>query len=1220
MVILSDINGALQKIDAARFQQLGDELLRTVYEPINNIESRGSKIGEAKTIKGTPDTVFVVPNGKILIEYTTQSNKSRNLFVNKLKSDISSCLDVKKTKIPLNEIIEIVLFSNQRIAIDIQDKLRRELSAKHQHITLTVYSIDDIAAKLRDYPQLLQNYLAISTFPELIEIDSFVNRFSTSKFTYQTPLDNTYFEIDNQPISKGLELLDTNDVIIISGDAGMGKTRYAIEVATAYSYKTGAKTFIIEERNRNAREIFDNIRKDVLYLFIIDDANRTAIWDEAIEFYESTTNCKVKFIATVRDYAIKAVTDKCYKLKKCSQIQLSDIPDNLSSKILISFGITNHIWHKRINDIAGKNIRLAVMCAQIAKAGNQYDDLINIESIYNAYYKPIFEDLVSNYNNRLSVKVIAIISFYKIVDLEEDLLLEQINEIFGINKTDFVSTCHKLNELECITITDLNVAIVPDQNFGNYMFYQCFYILKEFSLSNLIEKLYYRRERLRDSIFSVWNCFHKEEVINFSQNSILNAWKNLSVLIKSEHEKCEFLIDFGGIIPSATFLYVQHLIKEQSLSSNNSSFLESNDIISILSLFSHSNESDIVTALTLMVEYLKIKPKKIGNVAKLISERWIYDDVDYVNSYKRETTIIDAIIDLSENSDIGFQFSNLILPSYFKFVYSMTQTKGRKFTFGRYPVVVTDELKANRKKIWKWIILNVSRINQLELIKNLYGDFYEVKSIAKELVSDELGFVNNYISQLNIKDDFNLCVSIVDFSTRIKNIMGKDCLKMDWSQLNPLYILDCQIRNGLDKKHSEAFEIEQNNIAQISKSKSLPELIHLVDNIEQIAKFKNITDAFRISYIIEYMITSHLNEAFVLWQYCIDSGYGFVSTRIITTYINSKHDTTDLVFFIREQKQCVKSDLLLTFISIIENPSLFFTELEFCEAVRCHTSIWCEIGYLTKKFYPIEKLSLGERSVFAAILHRIRAGHAISGTENFLYEFQQHHPSKIKLVGFAYINGLRQQNDYDSNHKLLKGILQNHPEFWIECCSKLPSFVESYHIRPYEFIWDMENYIVIIEETLLYYGTKNWIPYNEKENLYSFFCNLTGDKASEFIDMMIKKYCRNHNISSLLFEIVISSMGSKRVRHYITFITYNPDIEDFRYLNLRPQSMVGGDSFAPAIKSNLDFIKSLIEGIKAIKDIKYLEHIQYLTEKQKSWECEYNYELRCGHKRKLYDL
>lgn len=166
----------------------------------------------------------------------------------------------------------------------------------------------------------------------------------------------------------------------------------------------------------------------------------------------------------------------------------------------------------------------------------------------------------------------------------------------------------------------------------------------------------------------------------------------------------------------------------------------------------------------------------------------------------------------------------------------------------------------------------------------------------------------------------------------------------------------------------------------------------------------------------------------------------------------------------------------------------------------------------------------------------------------------------------------------------------------------------------------MGNYTVIIEETLLYYGTKSWIPYNEKENLYSFFCNLTGDRAYDFMDQMIKKYCYNRNISSILFEIVISSMGSMRARHFITFITYNPNIEDFKLLDLRPHSMVGGDSFAPAVKSNLDFIKSLIEKIKALKGIKYLEHIQYLTERKEAMEHEYNYELKRGHKHKLYDL
>lgn len=1220
MATLSDISSAITRMDSAHFQEFGDEFLKFAYKPVN-IERRGSMIGQPKTVKGNPDTIFVSSRGKILIEYTTHSNARKGQFVNKLRADLQSCLDVSKTNIRLQDVCEVVLFSNQQIAIDIQDKLREELLSKYQHITLTIYSIDDIALKVRDYPLLLQDYLGISTYPGLIEIESFVNRSSSSKFSYLTPLDNTYFEIADQPVSKGLESLNTNDIIIISGDAGMGKTRYAIEVAKAFFNKTGTMTFIIEERNRNVREILDNIRKDIAYLFIIDDANRTAIWDEAVEFYENTSNCNVKLVATVRNYAADTVISRCSNLGKIGQIQISGSPENLASKILTSFGITNHLWHKRINDITGKNIRLAVMCAQVAKAVDEYDELINVENIYDAYYKSVCNELISNYENRLLVKVIAVISFYKIIDLEADSLLEQINEVFEITEPEFISACHKLDELECVSITDFNVATVPDQNFGNYMFYQCFYVLKELSLSNLIEKLYFRSERLRDSIFSVWNCFHKEEVIKFSRNAISDAWKKLLVSIDNEREKCEFLDGFGGIIPTITFPYIQHLIREQNFNISNSSPFRFNNVISILSHFSHSDESDIVTALTLMVEYISANPQEMENVAKRISEYWIYDDTDYVNLYKRTTTIINTLIDLSKDSELGFQFSSLILPSCLKFVYQLTRTKGRQFTTGRYPVVITDELKANRKKVWEWIISNVSKINHCSLIKKLYDDFYEVRSIAKKLVADEVGFVNNYISHLNIKDDFGLSVNIVDFSERMKNIMGKDCLIIDWNQANPLYTLDCQVRKGCDKKGISVYEVELENIHQISKCKSLSELIHLVDDIVQIAKYKKIADAFRVSCVIECtLMDSFPDKAFTLWQYCINKGYGLVSTRIISTYINTKFDMANLVSFVNKQSRNMKSDLLLDFVSIVDHSSVFFTELEFCEAIRCHTSIWCGIDFLTKRYYSTERLFTGERSVFAAILYRVRAGRIISGTEKFLCEFCQHHPSKTKLVGLAYINGIKHQDYYDYEYKLLKEILQNNPKFWIECCAEFPSFVKSYHIRPYEFIWEIENYATIIEETLLHYGAKSWIPYDEKENLYLFFCNLTGDKASNFIDLMIRKYYSNRNILSILFDIIINHMGSRRVQHYITFITYNPNIEDFKFLDLMPHSMVGGDSFAPAIKSNINFIGELIEKIKAIKGVKYLEHIQYLTERQESLEREYNYELKRGHKHRLYDL
>lgn len=1220
MAILSDIISALARMDAALFQQMGDELLTTIYKPIN-IESRGTKEGQVKTRKGSPDTVFTMPNGKILIEYTTKSNNPKGAFVAKLKSDINSCINIKKTRIPLEEIKEIVLVSNQRIAIDIQDNLRTYLWAQYPDIKLTIFSIDDIATKLRNVPRILQEYLGIVTFPGLVEIDSFIKRFSSTKFSYLTPINNTYFEIDTQPISKGLELLNTNDFLIISGDPGMGKTRYAIEIAKAFSNQTGAETFVIEEKNRDIREILDNIDKNVSYLFIIDDANRTAIWDEAIEFYEHSLNINVRFIATVRSYALDSVITKCSNLVKVEQIVMSESPEDLASKILTSFSITNTLWHKRINNITGKNIRLAVMCAQIALAGKKYNDLINVEGVYDAYYKPFFDRLISDCTDCKLIKVVAIISFYKVVDLEETSLLDQIEHVFGLESSEFKSICCKLDDLECISITDDNIATIEDQNFGTYAFYKCFYVLKELSLSNLIEKLHNRRERLRDSIFSVWNCFHKKEVIDFSRSSISDAWKSLSVSIKEEREKCEFLEVFGGAIPALTFLYIKNLIKENKFDDFNHSYVSSDIILSILSNFSHSEESDTATALALIVEFLKSHPNKMESAVKIISEHWIYDDIDYANSYKRETNIIETLIDLSKESETGFVLASKVLPSFLKFSYQYSRTKGRNFVFGRYAVVITDELKANRKRVWEWINSNITKFNQALFLSNLYVDFYEVKSIAKKLINAEFDFLNDCVSKLNISEDFNVCRNLTSLSQRIKAILGKDILHIDWSKANRHYLLDCQISKDKNRRSSREWDIERKNIGKLAKAKSLKEIKCLVNDLINIAALKNIGNDFRISYVIESTFEISQQKGFELWQYCIDEGLSFIPSRVIAIYHSKGYSLIQLVKFIKSQSLTLRSNLVLAFVGIIDNPSYMITEHDFCEAIRYHSLEWFTIDGLCKKYYSDIKFNNRCRSVMAALIARVRNALSINESEEFLLNFCKQYESKIKLVEYVYINAIKSQNRFDYDHKLLKYLLQISPQFWVECCKAIPMFVERHNISPYEFIWDIENYPIIIEFTLQHYGSKAWIPYNEKENLFSFFCNLKDDTAVNFMDDMIKKYCSNSNITSIIFEIVATHMGSSRTRHYVTFITNNTNIDDFKQLDLFSHSMYGGDSFAPTIKSRIEFVESLISEIRNLKNkITYLEHIQYLTERKEALEREYTFELKRGHKHRLYDL
>lgn len=1226
MAILSDIKSVLGRMDAARFQQMGDELLTSIYKPVN-IESRGSKEDQVKTVMGSPDTVFIMSDGKILIEYTTKSNRQKFQFVSKLRSDIDSCINIKKTRIPTSEIKEIVLFSNQRITVDIQDDLRTYLFNQYPDIRLTIFSIDDITNKLRKFPRILQEYLGIETFPGLVEIDSFIKRFSSKKFSYLTPINNEYFEIESQPISKGVELLRTNDFLVISGDPGMGKTRYAIEVAKAFSGYTEAEIFVIEENNRHLNEILSNIDNNTSYLFIIDDANRTAIWDEAIEFYKHSLNNNVKFIATVRNYALDTVMIKCSNLVNVEQVEITESPEDLASKILTSFGITNTLWHKRINNITNKNIRLAVMCAQIAMTGEKYNELLNVEGVYEAYYKPIFNHLISDCTNHNLIKVVAIISFYKVVDLGESSLLDQIEEVFGIKSYEFKSICQKLDKKECINVTDYDIVTIEDQNWGTYAFYQCFYVFKVLSLSHLIEKLHNRKDRLRDSIFSVWNCFHKEDVIEFSRSSISDAWKVLSVSLQEEREKCEFIEVFGGVIPAITFSYLKNLIKANKFDDYSRAFVSSDRVISVLSHFSHSGESDIATALALIVEFLKFHPNKMECAVKTISEQWIYDDIDYAGSYKRETNIIEALINLSSESETGFIFTSRVLPAFLKFSYQYSRTKGRNFVFGRYAVVITNELKANRKRVWGWINGNIDKINQPDFLSELYEDFYEVKSIAKRLVGDELDLINECINKLNIIGDFNVCKHLASLSRRVKSIMGKNLLSIDWSKANSLYILDCEISKCKNRRGTREWYVERKNLARIIKSKSLTELKDLINDIVKIAIYRNIGNDFRVSYVVEGVIETCIDDGFKLWQSCIDKGFYLNPSKIISTYISKGYDLKCLVDFVNHQEQGLKSDLILACVCVIENPSTIFPESVFCEAIRHHTSKWYTIDALCKRYYSSEQLAKGYRSVMAALLLRLRSAKVTFDTEEFLWDFCGYYKSKFHLVEYVYIRTIKDINNeqtqhfFDYDHKLLKYILCQSPHFWIKCCKAIPTFVKHNHINPYEFIWDIESYPIIIESTLQYYSTKAWIPYDEKENLFSFFCNLKDDTAANFLSGMIKKYYGNNKISNIISEIVATCMGSYRIQLYITFISCNNNIDYFKLLDLFPNSMCAWGSFAPIMNSRIEFVESLIKEIGGLKDrLNYLEHIQYLTEQKETLEREYEFERKRDHKYKLYDL
>ena len=100
---LQTIENALASINETVFQELCDSFLILKNDNYRTFSRVGSQSGKQKTTKGTPDTFYLLPNGKyVFVEYSTNITKG----VSKLQEDIEKCLDTTKTKIPINQIAE----------------------------------------------------------------------------------------------------------------------------------------------------------------------------------------------------------------------------------------------------------------------------------------------------------------------------------------------------------------------------------------------------------------------------------------------------------------------------------------------------------------------------------------------------------------------------------------------------------------------------------------------------------------------------------------------------------------------------------------------------------------------------------------------------------------------------------------------------------------------------------------------------------------------------------------------------------------------------------------------------------------------------------------------------------------------------------------------------------------------------------------------------------
>jgi hypothetical protein len=225
---LNQIQQELKAIDQARFQKLCDTYLQQQprYEDLKPI---GSVIGADKVKQGIPDALIRLPEGGYaLVHYTTQQTG----LLKKLGNDLEDSFNESKTGIFGNEVREIILIHNS--AIEQNDELSLIERGRLKNSAVRLIGLEKLAFDLyQKYPGLAADFLGVKVDTlQIVRQRDFVSQYNKSSFS--TPLDTT-FHFREKEIESAVNSLRSYDLVLVTGSAGVGKSRLMLEAASRFT-------------------------------------------------------------------------------------------------------------------------------------------------------------------------------------------------------------------------------------------------------------------------------------------------------------------------------------------------------------------------------------------------------------------------------------------------------------------------------------------------------------------------------------------------------------------------------------------------------------------------------------------------------------------------------------------------------------------------------------------------------------------------------------------------------------------------------------------------------------------------------------------------------------------------------------------------------------------------------------------------------------------------
>lgn len=1145
---LQAIENRLLSINQAAFQNLCDSFLALRNTNYSAFSRTGSQSGKQKTVKGTPDTFLLLPNGKyIFVEYSTNISAG----VSKLQDDIKKCIDTKKTDIPLNQISEIILCLNFNLSTAEIQSLKDLLSSTR--ILLTVYTLDSLGIELHlNHRDLTHEYLGLPLDTgQIVSIEKFIEEYERASKGIATPLNNTFLHREEE-LKQLKQSISQNDFIILTGAPGIGKTKLALEGIRSFlsenlSYTAYCVSYKHHTLLDDLYQYFD-ANKD--YILFVDDANRIDAFSQITGFYKATRKGHLKIIITVRDYAFQDIGVLCQEFSP-QRIDLAKFTDEQITAIIKDnpFNILNPTYHKEIVRIADGNPRLAIMTALLAKAEQNIYALHDVSDLFENYFTTFVAD-DGEFANNFNIKCLGLISFFYTIPYKNKEITSLILDNFGLEYSAFIDAIDKLDKLELVEIQFEHVKI-PEQNLSTFFFYKAFLKDNLLSFETLLNKYFENNtSRFKDSVIPANNTFGYSKVMDKLKPHLQGYWKSN----KSDEEKAyKFLTIFWFYLPDETLEFVYNLTQAlpetqrdtYNVTYENNAFSYSkNDVIELIGEFFRFQHK-LKDALQLAFEYTKKAPEHLPELIHKIRESMTFDVDDEQTNFDRQKILFKILIDGLNAKDKFFSTVFYELAKTF-LGFSFRHTKGgRKMSFYmyQYPVPNTQTIQIFRKNVWDAVQKNFplnpdKSFELLQSYSHIHPDVsknvmqYDVPMLV-EIIEEQLS-PNSFEHCKYVQDQVRWCKrnsishsSFPKLLNKFRNSTYEIFLKIDWDRLRDkeMYEFDDY------REYEKLKEAEIRSSFVFNEKEQVKEFYNTFVYLKKLTKNEwNYTTT--LDHVIDENCTKNFQIGCELLQLVIENNneINYVPRVVFRNHLKESLNV-QIIWSIIEQNDFILKPLWeLSFYDYLDNSLLNskYVQSLVNTVSRMNDSYTIHFDRL-KRFLEIEP------DLFQIILKTIVEKNDKDGTKlhvwiDFFSEHFDQLGDNIELIKKAYIQQDKIHNHFDFEGKGMLNILKKDSNFLLEYTNSLydkKQFGISGDHKRLEFVWQVEgiekvlsNVFDLVFEKELYLGIGEHF-------CNAFFRNLQGEqkeKAIHFLLNYVRTNFTSYGKMNIVVDIVRHSM------------------------------------------------------------------------------------------------